>query len=65
MTEFCKHEGFFFKISQFICNLYTYIKYNQQIVSCKARAGKVVLCSTTQYTQKMYANYKSNLKMAQ
>jgi hypothetical protein len=37
----------FFQISQFICNLYTYIKYNQQIVCWEARAGRGVLCSTS------------------
>jgi hypothetical protein len=36
-----------FFISQFICNLYTYIKYNQQIVCWEARAGRGVLCSTS------------------
>jgi hypothetical protein len=36
-----------FFISQFICNLYTYIKYNQKIVCWEARAGRGVLCSTS------------------
>jgi hypothetical protein len=43
----CEGGVEFFFISQCICNLYTYIKYNQQIVCWEARAGRGVLCSTS------------------